>query len=309
MKVWIAHERGRPLLGELPSSVTVEVLADPAAPPSDPAGVRLWTPPFLAASGALTGLAATMPDLEAVQLLTAGADAWIGRLPPGTRLYDAQGVHDPATAEWAVTATLARLRRFDAFAREQAAGRWSFADHVPTDELTGKRVLVVGAGSIGRAIGARLAPFEVALTWVARSARPADGVHGVEELPELLPHADVVILVVPLTAATRGMVDAAFLAAMPDGALLVNAARGPVVDTDALVRELTRGRLHAALDVTDPEPLPAEHPLWRLPNVLITPHVAGSVRGMFPRAYALVGAQIRRLAAGEPLRNEVVGDY
>jgi phosphoglycerate dehydrogenase-like enzyme len=134
-------------------------------------------------------------------------------------------------------------------------------------------------------------------------------VHGVDELPELLPHAEVVVLVVPLTAATRGLVDAGFLAALPDGALLVNAARGPVVDTTALLAEAESGRISAALDVTDPEPLPAGHPLWRLPNVLLTPHVGGAVRGLLPRAYRLAGAQLRRFVAGEPLINRVVDGY
>ncbi len=156
---------------------------------------------------------------------------------------------------------------------------------------------------------ARLTPFEVEFLLVARSARPEQGVHGVDELPRLLPRADVVVLLVPLTEQTRGLVDERFLAAMRDGALLVNAARGPVARTDALVAELATGRISAALDVTDPEPLPADHPLWEMPNVLITPHVAGSVRGLLPRAYRLVGQQIRRFAAGEPTRNVVVDGY
>jgi phosphoglycerate dehydrogenase-like enzyme len=168
-------------------------------------------------------------------------------------------------------------------------------------------VLVVGAGSIGAAIARRLEPFEVSVTLVAR--RPRDGVHGVASLPELLPAADVVVLVVPLTQATTGLVDAAFLAAMADGALLVNAARGPVVDTGALTAELATGRIAAAVDVTDPEPLPAGHPLWDMPNFLLTPHVGGSVYGLLPRAYRLVGTQLRRYVAGERLDNVVIDGY
>jgi phosphoglycerate dehydrogenase-like enzyme len=144
---------------------------------------------------------------------------------------------------------------------------------------------------------------------VARSARPADDVHAVEDLPALLPDADVVVLVVPLTEQTRGLVDAAFLAAMPDGALLVNAARGPVVDTAALVTELAGGRITAALDVTDPEPLPAGHPLWKMPNVFLTPHIGGAVHGLLPRGYRLAGDQLRRFTAGQTLINQVVGEY
>ncbi|HYN94152.1 MAG TPA: 2-hydroxyacid dehydrogenase [Pilimelia sp.] len=308
MKAWIPHQEGRALLGEPPDGVEVEVFADVAAPPSDPAGVQFWVPPFLSGGDASAALG-TLPDLRVVQLLSAGADAWVGKVGDGVTLHDARGVHDSPTAEWVVTAILAYLRGFPAFARAQARREWSYAGYTPTDELAGKRVLVVGAGSIGAAIGARLAPFEVELAWAARTARPAGGVHGVAELPALLPGADVVVLIVPLTGQTRGLVDAAFLAAMPDGALLVNAARGPVVDTAALTKELATGRLGAALDVTDPEPLPGEHPLWEMPNVLLTPHVGGSVRGLLPRAYRLVGEQLRRYAAGEPLANEVVDGY
>jgi phosphoglycerate dehydrogenase-like enzyme len=170
-------------------------------------------------------------------------------------------------------------------------------------------VLIVGAGSIGAAICARLAPFEVGLTRVARRPRPEEGVYGVDDLPRLLPGADVVVLIVPLTAQTRGMVDAAFLARMRDGALLVNAARGPVVDTEALTAELATGRIGAAVDVTEPEPLPPDHPLWKMPNLLLTPHVGGSVRGLLPRAYRLAGDQLRRYVAGEPLINQVVDGY
>lgn len=306
MKAWIPHDEGRALLGELPANITLEVCAELDAPPSDPAGVEFWVPPFLSTT-ASSDPAAKLPDLRVVQLLSAGADVWVGQLPARVTLCDARGVHDSPTAEWAVTAILAWIRRFPVFTLAQARGEWAHGGNTPTGELAGKRVLVVGAGSIGAAIGARLAPFEVELTWAARTARP--GVHAVAELPALLPEADVVVLIVPLTAQTRGLVDAGFLAAMRDGALLVNAARGPVVDTDALITALSGGRIAAALDVTDPEPLPAGHPLWALPNVLITPHVAGAVRGLLPRAYRLIGAQLRRFAAGEPLENQVVDGY
>ncbi|MEV0716734.1 2-hydroxyacid dehydrogenase [Asanoa sp. NPDC050611] len=306
MKVWIPHTHGRDLLGPVPSEVTLEIAERPDQLPSDPGDVAFWVPPFLAQADSVQ-LAAKMPGLRVVQLLSAGADAWYGQLPAGVALHDARGVHDSSTAEWVLTAILSYLRDFPGFARAQARREWSYSSFAPTDELAGKHVLIVGAGSIGAAVRARLAPFEVTVTSVARSAR--DGVHPVSALPTLLPAADVVVVIVPLTAETRGLVGRDFLAAMKDGALLVNAARGPVADTDALVAALSSGRIGAAVDVTEPEPLPAEHPLWEMPNVLITPHVAGSVRGLHPRAYRLVGEQLRRFVAGEPLENEVVGGY
>jgi len=305
VKVWIAHQEGRELLGTLPAGVEVEVCADAVTLPSDPAEVRFWVPPFSQAAGLLPKLT----GLRVVQLLSAGADKWAGQVPAGVELCDARGVHDASVAEWVLGATIGSLRQFPAYARAQERHEWAPDAHTPTAELTGKRVLIVGAGSIGRAVERRLAPFDVTVTRVARTARPEQDVHGVGELPGLLPHAEVVVLLVPLTEQTRGLVDAAFLAALPDGALLVNAARGPIVETAALLAEVTSGRISAALDVTDPEPLPADHPLWAQPGVLITPHVGGAVTGLLPRAYRLVGEQLRRFAAGEPLVNRVVDGY
>jgi len=305
--VWIAHEAGRGFIGELPQSVNLQVLPTVDSPlPGPLAGVEVFVPPFLSL-GSVVRFAQKMPDLRFVQLLSAGADAWVGQLPRGVRLCDARGVHSSSTSEWVMAVILAHLRALPAFVRAQADRRWSTREYAPTDELSGKRVLVVGAGAIGEALAARLRPFEVTVTMVARTAR--DGVHGVDELPDLLPAADVVVLLLPLTPQTTGLVDADFLARMPDGALLVNGARGPVVDTGALTEALASGRISAAADVTDPEPLPPDHPLWSMPNFLLTPHVAGSVRGLMRRAYALVGDQLRRYIAGEPLINEVRNGY
>jgi phosphoglycerate dehydrogenase-like enzyme len=304
VKIWVAHEAGLPpLRAEAPADVAVEVMPSPSELPSDPDGVVFWVPPFLA-KPEVTVLAERMPDLRVVQLLSAGADAWVGRLPAHVNLCDARGVHDSSTAEWVVGAILSYVRDLPLFARAQERGEWAYRR---TDELAGKRVLIVGAGSIGRAVEARLTPFEVTVTSVAR--RPRAGVHGVEELPDLLPEADVVVLLVPLTPQTRALAGAAFLARLRDGALLVNAARGPVVDTAAVTAEALTGRIGFATDVTDPEPLPPDHALWRLPNVLITPHVAGSVPAVFRRGYALAAAQARRFLAGEPLDNVVTDGY
>ena len=270
--------------------------------------VRVVVPPYMGAAGRIPALRHTV-GVELVQLLSAGFDDVLRQLPAGVSLANAAGVHDASTAELAVALTLASLRDLPDFAAAQRNRRW-----LPLEfhtSLADRRVMVLGYGSIGRAIAARLTPFEVRLTAVASRARQGDGlvpsVHGIDELPALLPDHDVVIVVVPLTEDTTRLVDAAFLAAMPDGALLVNVARGPVVDTGALLRETSSGRLRAALDVTDPEPLPPEHDLWTSPGVLITPHVGGATTAFRPRAVRLLRQQFGAYAAGRPLLNVVGG--
>ncbi len=303
MKVWIAHDEGREHLGSLPDDVDVEVYTGRGDYPSDPASVEFWVPPFLAQSKVTEPLA-DMPALRAIQLLSAGAEVWAPVVPESVTLCDARGVHTGVTAEWAIGAILASMRGFDGFARRQVHHEWRVRWRTTVCD---KHALIVGAGDIGEKIAEVLSVLGTTVTKVARRPRP--GVHAVDELDALLPEADVVVLVLPLTDATRGMVDAGFLSRMKDGALLVNAARGPIVDTDALVAEVASGRLRCALDVVDPEPLPAGHPLWDLEGALITPHVGASVDGMVPRAYAPVGPQIRRFAAGEPLENVVTEGY
>jgi phosphoglycerate dehydrogenase-like enzyme len=253
------------------------------------------------------GALSKVPNLELVQLLTAGYEDVQAVLPEGVQLANATGVHDASTAELAVALTLASLRDLPDFLAAQQERTW-----LPTvfhQALADKRVLVLGYGAIGRAIAARLIPFEVQVTAVASRARAGDelvrSVHGVDELPALLPEHDVVVVIVPLSQHTAGLVDDAFLAAMPDGSLLVNVARGGVVDTDALVRHAGAGRLRAALDVTDPEPLPRDHPLWTTPGVIITPHVGGASTAFMPRAARLLQEQLGAYAAGRPLRNLV----
>jgi len=299
----LPSEQGRKLIGPPPDGVTVVLWRPTDPPPADAAEAGFWVPEYLGKDGLVEQLAA-LPKLEVVQLTTAGADAFVGLVPDGVTLCDARGVHGGSTAEWVLTAVLASLRNFPEFVRLQERHQW---DQKFTGELAGKRVLVVGAGDVGESIRRRMLPFDTTVTMVARTAR-ADA-HGVEELPALLPEHDVVVVVVPLTDATRGLVDAAFLAGMADGALFVNASRGPVADTDALLAELQSGRLHAAVDVTDPEPLPADHPLWDAPNLLLTPHVGGGTQGWERRAYELVRAQLERYVAGEELANRVDAGY
>lgn len=241
-----------------------------------------------------------MPNLRVVQLLTAGYDHALRYLPRGVTLCNAGGVHDASTSELAVGLMLASLRGLDEFSRAMPGGTWLYARR---DSLADKRVLVIGAGGVGQAIQRRLAAFEVDVTMVGRTARP--GVLASCDVSALLPTVDIVVLAVPLSADTTRLVDDAFLARMRDGALLVNVARGAVVDTDALVRHVSSGRLRAALDVTEPEPLPPGHPLWALPGVLISPHVGGNTTAFLPRARRLVADQLARFAAGEPLASVV----
>ena len=251
--------------------------------------------------GALDGL----PALRVVQLLSAGIEPWPDVVPPGVLLCSGRGVHGASTAELAVAGMLAALRELPHFERAQRAHEW---DHERVSEgLTGHRVLVLGAGDIGQRVAAAVRAFDAEPTLVARTAR--DGVRALDDLPALLPAHDAVVVAVPHTPQTHRLVDAAFLAALPDGALLVNVARGAIVDTDALLAELTAGRLRAFLDVTDPEPLPADHPLWDAPNLLLTPHVGGGTRGWDRRAYELVHDQLLRFHGGEPLRNVVAHGY
>lgn len=249
----------------------------------------------------LPGLFDELPGLRVVQSLSAGVDWLLPKVPPGIIVCRAVGVHDGPVSEWVVAAILAMQRRLPAFIEFQRRAEWNRSGAEPStiDDLEGHTVLVVGHGSIGRALAARLAPFGTRVVGVARHAR--DDAQPVSALPDLLPQADVVVNLLPLTPETEKFVDAAFLARMKPGALFVNAGRGRTVDTEALLEALGSGRIRAALDVTDPEPLPSDHPLWHAPNILITPHVAGSVARWEPRGYRFAGEQIRRYVAGEPL--------
>jgi phosphoglycerate dehydrogenase-like enzyme len=269
---------------------------DPPVPiVSDLEHVAFYVPTYMGPTEDLA-LMARMPNLEAVQLLTAGYENALRFLPPGVILCNAGGVHDASTAELAVGLILASLRGIDTFARAMPSGSWLYGRR---EALADKRIVVVGAGGVGQAIRRRLESFETDVIMVGRTAR--EGVHDVGDLPALLGAADVVILAVPLTGDTAGMVGREFLAQIPDGSLVVNVARGPVIDTEALVEQVALGRIRAALDVTDPEPLPPDHPLWNLPGVIISPHVGGNTSAFLPRARLLVAEQLHRFAGGETL--------
>lgn len=296
-------------LGGLPDGVRVDCYrADGDELPASIEEVQFYVTPYMK-GGEVLAESPRMTALRVVQTLTAGYEDFLPHVPEWATLCNAAGVHDASTAELAIALTLASGRHLDAFARQQPEGRWA---PIMGSALADKRVLIVGYGRIGEAIERRLAGFEVdSITRVARRARDgADGdpvVHATGELPELITEADVVIIIAPLTPETEGLFDAELLARMPDDALLVNVARGRLVDTDALVAETGAGRIRAALDVTEPEPLPSDHPLWQIPNVLISPHVGGASSAFWPRADRLIAAQLRRFAAGEPLQNVIKG--
>ncbi len=294
--VWLPFDPER--LGPLPREVVVEVY-EGGEPPRSVAEVEFFVPGYDVPLD-MSELLPRLRRLQVLQTLTAGVDDIVSLVPAGVTLCNARGVHDASTAELAVTLLLASLRGLPDFVRAQQAGRW---EHATRPALADSTVLIVGYGSIGAALQRRLAPFECEVVKVARRERA--GVHGWQALPELLPSADAVVLLVPLTEETEGLVGPGFLSRMRDGAVLVNVSRGRVVDTTALIDQCRSGRLLAALDVTDPEPLPPDSPLWRTPGVLITPHVGGATTAMAPRADLLVRDQLRRWAAGEQMHNVV----
>jgi phosphoglycerate dehydrogenase-like enzyme len=305
-------------LSGFPEGIELIPLADPL---DHDVEIDVWLPdPYPTVS---LRIAPRLRGVKLVLSLMAGTE-WIpDAVGPHVTICNARGAHSTSTAEWTLSAILAMLKHFPFFLGVQQEGVWkrrfeasaNYAKitgdtrklHPPVmlEELTGKRVLMVGHGSIGQEIERMLEPFRVEMTRVTRTARTEPTVHALSELDSLLPHAEIVVLILPLNEESRRLIGSRQLALLPQGALLVNAARGPIVDTDALVEALQSGRLRAALDVTDPEPLPEGHPLWNCPNVFITPHVAGSTPQFAPRALATARDELRRFMAGKPLHNVV----
>jgi phosphoglycerate dehydrogenase-like enzyme len=291
------------VVGDLPPDIGVLVWDGLTAAPAGSERIEFFVGKY-DAPPPQADLLAGLPALRVIQLVSAGVEPWLGVVPPGVRLCSGRGVHGSSTAELALAGMLAVLREMPRFEDARRAHHW---DRSFTSGLAGRRVLVLGAGDIGARVAEVVRILDAEATLVARSARP--GVQTLDALPALLPDHDIVVVAVPHTPETHHLVDAAFLAALPDGAVVVNVARGGIVDTDALLGELTARRLFAYLDVTDPEPLPADHPLWDAPNLVLTPHVGGGTRGWEQRAYSLVRDQLLRYHAGEPLVNEVLHGY
>lgn len=298
----------------------IELVPIPSAPEND-ITVDFWIPPPAPVPGQKV-----WPHLRGVsvaQSMMAGTE-WLTQLVgPSVTVCNAQGAHSISTAEWTLAAILGTLkylplyrdlqRKSDWRGRAQASKDYAAIhnDQAPQypailqEELHGKRVLIVGYGDIGKTIEKYLTPFGVKIARIARSARTSPTVHSVDSLDKLLQDAEIIVLILPHSSESHGLFGPRQFELMSQGALLVNAARGPIVQTDALVDALNSGRIRAAVDVTDPEPLPAEHPLWRCPNLLITPHVAGSTPQFSPRAIHIAADQVRRMLAGEPLVNVV----
>lgn len=291
----------REAVGELPAGVEVVLWAldGPAPRPR----FDIVVTPYMGATDRLAHLAGV--DALLVQSQSIGFDGVDQVLPRGHVFANAASVHETSTAELTLALILASQRGIPDFVRAADRGEWAPAHHA---SLADRTVLLLGYGGVGRAIESRLLAFETTVIRVARTARSDEHgvIYGLESLPELLPQADIVIVGVPLTTETTHLVDDAFLGRMRDGSLLVNIARGPVADTDALLQHATDGRLRLALDVTEPEPLPAGHPLFALPNVLISPHVGGASSAMLPRMARLVREQIERMLRGENPLNVVL---
>jgi phosphoglycerate dehydrogenase-like enzyme len=306
------------LLADFPDEV--ELIALPRDLDHD-AEIEVWIPdPYPTRNTKI------VPHLRGVKLvlsMMAGTE-WIpAAMGPHVTICNARGAHNVSTSEWTIGAILSMLKHFPLFLDIQRSGVWkrrfeatteyvevtgdtrAYYPPVMIEDLAGKTVLLVGYGSIGKDIERLLEPFHVEILRVARTARKNPEVHAIEELDALLPKAEVVVLILPSTDETHWLIDARQFALMQKGTLLVNAARGPIVNTDALAAALQSGRIRAALDVTDPEPLPPEHPLWKCPNLLITPHVGGSSPAFARRSLKIAVDELRRYMAGEPLRNVV----
>jgi phosphoglycerate dehydrogenase-like enzyme len=262
--------------------------------------VEFYCLPYMG-DGPSIAMIAQLPRLRVLQSLSSGVDNVLGSVPDQVTFCNGVGLHhEESTAELAVSLILGSLKLLPVFALQQSRQHWH---HLRTDSLDGKRVLLVGHGHIGQMIEQRIAPFGARITRVSRTVH--DGVAPLSQLPRLAAEADILVVCIALTPDTSGLIGAEVLAALPAGALVVNVARGAIVDAAALAGHLSDGRLRAALDVTDVEPLPVGRPEWALPNVLITPHVGGDTFVFARRAPGFVADQAERYLTGQPLANIV----
>ena len=266
---------------------------------SDLSQIDMYVPSYMGGAKALS-YAAQMPNLSILQMLNAGYDDALAYLRPGLTLCNARGVHDASTAELAVGLAIASRRGFNEFAADQRNGVWN---HRRFPALSDSKVGIIGFGSIGKEVARKLSGFDVDITAFTQSGR--EGTVAISQLDQHLPALDIVILILPLSDSSRHMFNAQRLSLMKDGALLINVARGPIIETDALIKELNQKRIFAAVDVTDPEPLPENHPLWKAPNLIIVPHVGGNSAAFEPRGRKLIESQLQLIATGAPLNHIV----
>ena len=267
---------------------------------ADLSEITFYVPTYMGGRPALE-LTKKMPNLKILQMPNAGFDDALEFVRDGITLCNGRSIHDDSTAELAVGLTIASLRGFPDFVRNQDKSSWV---HVKNKSINDRRIGIIGFGSIGSTIAKMLSGFSVEILPFTQSGR--DNTTAISDLDKHLPTLDVVILILPLTPESKHLFNAKRLSLMKDGALLVNVARGPIVDTDALVKELNSGRITAAVDVTDPEPLPSDHPLWQAKGVLISPHVGGNTTAFEKRARKLIESQLNLLAEGKPLNNVIV---
>jgi phosphoglycerate dehydrogenase-like enzyme len=266
---------------------------------SDLSQIDMYVPSYMGGAKALS-YAAQMPNLSILQMLNAGYDDALAYVRPGITLCNARGVHDASTAELAVGLAIASRRGFLEFSNDQRQGNWN---HRRFPALSDSKVGIIGFGSIGKEVARKLSGFDVTITAFTQSGR--NNTTAISELDKHLPNLDIVILILPLSDSSRHMFNAERLSKMKNGALIINVARGPIIDTEALIKELATKRIFAALDVTDPEPLPERHPLWNAPNVIIVPHVGGNSAAFEPRGRSLIESQLRLISEGKTLNHIV----
>ncbi|MBI3428618.1 MAG: 2-hydroxyacid dehydrogenase [Actinobacteria bacterium] len=302
MKLWLPHDSQYYSLEKFARDI--EIVNAATGIPHDLRDVEFIVPPMFDLRNEFRVLFSKMPSLKVIHSLSAGIEDLRTLVPKGVTLCNSTDAHHTSTAEMALALILASLRGIDEFARKYD---WKVRTEKIWQSLADKRVLIIGYGSVGQAIDRRLSGFECEVVKVARHTR--DDVHSTDELPALLPISDVVVIALPHTSETEGLADAKFFSLMRNGALFVNVSRGATANTVDLVAALSGGRISAALDVTDPEPLPNGHPLFSMKNVLITPHVAGRSTALEPRLTRLIKEQVKRYMAGQPLKNIITGDY
>jgi phosphoglycerate dehydrogenase-like enzyme len=261
--------------------------------------ISLYVPKYMGGAKALS-YTEKMHSLQLLQLLMAGYEDALSYMKDGQKLANARGVHDFSTAELAISMMLAHFKNHKEFADNQKNSHWN---HKTAGSLYGKNIAIIGAGSIGSKLAGMLSVFETTTQLYASYAR--DNIKAIDDLHKDVTTFDCIVVIVPLTDKTRNLIDEKILSAMKTGSLLVNVARGPVVNSDELIAELRKGRISAALDVTDPEPLPADHPLWKLSNCQIIPHVGGDSEAFEPQARKFLEQQFKDISEGKPLYNEI----